>query len=165
MDYINIPLQEHERKESTGTASSVSFMDIYLKCDTRLYGKRDNFNFAIINFPPPDINMPAALAYGVYISKLTCCSCRQSTCLHVLGSVLWCTLLFPRKAMFDSSWLPFVLKGVHIYLLAIVLSVHLQCTALITQLVSFDHCIICPSSIYRLITPLVSFGHCIVCPS
>ena len=61
-------------------------MDIYLKCDTRLYGKRDDFNFAIIHFPPPDSNMPAALAYGVYISKLTCCSCRQSTCLHVFGS-------------------------------------------------------------------------------
>jgi hypothetical protein len=46
-------------------------MDIYLKCDTRIYGKRDDFNVAIINFPLPDSNMPAALAYGVYISKRT----------------------------------------------------------------------------------------------
>jgi hypothetical protein len=57
---------------------------------------------------------------------------------------------------------------------------------LITTLVSFGHCIVCPSTLYAshypfgifwplyclsfytlrlLITPLVSFGHCIVCPS
>ena len=57
---------------------------------------------------------------------------------------------------------------------------------LITHLVSFGHCIVCPSTLYAshytfgifwslyclsfyalrlLITPLVSFGHCIVCPS
>ena len=73
------------------------------------------------------------------------------------------------------------------YLLAIVLSVLLRFTAshypfgifwslyflslyalrlLITPLVSFGHCIVCPSTLLRLlITPLVSFGHCIVCPS
>ena len=93
------------------------------------------------------------------------------------------------------------------YLLAIVLSVLLRFTAshysfgifwplyclsfyalrlLITPLVSFGHCIVCPSTLYGfslpfgifwplyclsfyalrlLITPLVSFGHCIVCPS
>ena len=92
------------------------------------------------------------------------------------------------------------------YLLAIVLSVLLRFTdsdypfgifwplccvsffdlwILITPLVSFGHCVVCPSSIYRfwllfgifwplccvsffdlqiLITPLVSFGHCVVCP-
>ena len=93
-------------------------MDIYHKCYTRLYGKKDDFNFAIINFPPPDSNVPASLAYGVYILKLTCCSCRQSTCLHVVGSVLWCTLLFPRKTMFDFFWLPFVfVRGSYISIL------------------------------------------------
>ena len=73
------------------------------------------------------------------------------------------------------------------YLLVIVLSVLLRFTAshysfgilwslyclsfyalrlLITLLVSFGHCIVCPSTLLRLlITPLVSFGHCIVCPS
>ena len=56
-------------------------------------------------------------------------------------------------------WLPLC------YHLATLLSVHLQFTALITPLVSFSHCIVCPSSIYRLITPLVSVGHSIVCPS
>ena len=33
-------------------------------------------------------------------------------------------------------------------------------------LLSFGHCIVCPSSLTRLlITPLVSFGHCNICPS
>jgi hypothetical protein len=90
------------------------------------------------------------------------------------------------------------------YLLAIVLSV-LQFTVsgypygifwslyylsfnlrlLVTPMVSFGHCIVCPSSIYVsvylygilwplyylsfnlrfLVTPMVSFGHCIICPS
>ena len=90
------------------------------------------------------------------------------------------------------------------YLLVIVLSV-LQFTAsgypygifwplyclsfnirfLVTPMVSFGHCIVCPSSIYVsvylygilwplyylsfnlrfLVTPMVSFGHCIICPS
>ena len=38
---------------------------------------------------------------------------------------------------------------------------------LITPLVSFGHCVVCSSMIYRfwLITPLVSCGHCVVCSS
>jgi hypothetical protein len=35
---------------------------------------------------------------------------------------------------------------------------------LITSLVSFDHCVVCPLILCLLITPLVSFGHCVVCP-
>jgi hypothetical protein len=47
----------------TETAFSASFLDIYLKCDTncqlstRLYDKRGNSNFAIINFPHLDSNI------------------------------------------------------------------------------------------------------------
>jgi hypothetical protein len=52
----NIPLNELEIEETSETASSVSFLDIYVKfgtnsqLSTRVYDKRDNF-FAIINFP------------------------------------------------------------------------------------------------------------------
>jgi hypothetical protein len=40
-------------KETTETASSTSFLDIYLKghFSTRLYDKSDDFNFSIILFP------------------------------------------------------------------------------------------------------------------
>ena len=74
MDSINTS-QRTEIKEGTETASSTSFLEIYLKFDTngqlyiRLYDKRDDFNFSIINFPHFDSNIPNAPTYGVYISK------------------------------------------------------------------------------------------------
>jgi hypothetical protein len=48
---------ELEAKETTETASSASFLDLYLEFDdsgqlsTKIYDKRDDFNFKIINFP------------------------------------------------------------------------------------------------------------------
>jgi len=57
MDSIKIQ-QEREIKETTETTSSASFFDIYFKFDTncqlstRLYDKRGDFSFLIINFPP-----------------------------------------------------------------------------------------------------------------
>jgi hypothetical protein len=55
-----------------------------------------------------------------------------------------------------------------LFLLAIVLSVLLWFTdSDYLPLVSFGHCIVCSSLIYRfwLPPPLVSFGHCVVCLS
>ena len=63
-------------KETTDTASSASFLDLYLEFDdsgqlsTKIYDKRDDFNFKIINFPNMCSNIPASPAYGVYISQL-----------------------------------------------------------------------------------------------
>jgi hypothetical protein len=37
---------------------------------TKIYDKRDDFNFKIINFPNICSNIPASPAYGVYISQL-----------------------------------------------------------------------------------------------
>ena len=37
---------------------------------TRFYGKRDDFNFEIVNFPFLGGDVPCSPAYGVYISKL-----------------------------------------------------------------------------------------------
>jgi hypothetical protein len=67
---------ELEVKETTDTASSASFLDLYLEFDdsgqlsTKIYDKRDDFNFKIINFPNMCSNIPAPPAYGVYISQL-----------------------------------------------------------------------------------------------
>ena len=67
---------ELEVKETTDTASSASFLDLYLEIDdsgqlsTKIYDKRDDFNFKIINFPNMCSNIPASPAYGVYISQL-----------------------------------------------------------------------------------------------
>ena len=67
---------ELQVKETTDTASSASFLDLYLEFDdsgqlsTKIYDKRDDFNFKIINFPNMCSNIPASPAYGVYISQL-----------------------------------------------------------------------------------------------
>ena len=64
---------ELEVKETTDTASSASFLDLYLEFDesgqlsTKIYDKQYDFNFKIINFPNMCSNIPA---YGVYISQL-----------------------------------------------------------------------------------------------
>jgi hypothetical protein len=64
---------EREVKETTDTAS---FLDLYLEFDdsgqisTKIYDKRHNFNFKIINFPNMCSNIPASPAYDVYISQL-----------------------------------------------------------------------------------------------
>ena len=63
---------ELEVKKTTDTTSSASFLDLYLEYDdsTKIYDKRDDFNFKIINFPNMRSNIPASPAYGVYISQL-----------------------------------------------------------------------------------------------
>ena len=63
-------------KETTDTASSASFVDLYLEFDdsgkisTKIYDKQDDFNFKIIIFPNMCSNIPASPAFGVYISQL-----------------------------------------------------------------------------------------------
>ena len=67
---------EQKVKETTDAASSASFLDLYLEFDdsgqlnTKMYDKRDDFNFKFINFPNMCSNIPASPAYGVYISQL-----------------------------------------------------------------------------------------------
>ena len=76
-DYLSmIYPPELEIKETTESASSASYLDIFLEFDsnghlsTRLYDKRDDFDFTIINFPHLDSNIPLSPSYGVYISQL-----------------------------------------------------------------------------------------------
>jgi len=58
---------ELEIKDTTDTYRSASYLDLHLEIDsegrlrTKLYDKRDDFNF-------PIVNIPAAPEYGVYIS-------------------------------------------------------------------------------------------------
>ena len=71
---------ELEVKETTDTASSASFLDVYFEFDysgqisTKIYDKPQaleyRINFKIINFPNMCSNIPASPAYGVYISQL-----------------------------------------------------------------------------------------------
>jgi hypothetical protein len=67
---------EFEIKDTTDTDRSTSYLDLHLEIDSegrlrmKLYDKRDDFNFPIVNFPFICSNISAASAYGVYISQL-----------------------------------------------------------------------------------------------
>ena len=64
---------ELEVKETTDTASSASFLDLYLEFDasgqisTKIYDKRDDFNFKIINFPNMCSNIPDSPAVAIIL--------------------------------------------------------------------------------------------------
>jgi len=51
--------------------SQASYLDLYLEHDTngtlttKLYDKRDDFIFPIVNYPSLDSNIPSSPAYGV----------------------------------------------------------------------------------------------------
>ena len=67
---------ELEIKDTTDSSNSASYLDLYLQHDkngrlsTRIYDKRDDFDFQIVNFPYLCSNIPSSPAYGVYISQL-----------------------------------------------------------------------------------------------
>ena len=76
-DYLDhIYPKELEIKDTTDSARSASYLDLLLEIDedgklmTKLYDKRDDFSFQIVNFPFLCGNIPSAPAYGVYISQL-----------------------------------------------------------------------------------------------
>ena len=52
-----------------------SFLDLHLSISdgfvkTKIYDKRDDFDFDIVNFPFLDGDVPRSTSYGVYISQL-----------------------------------------------------------------------------------------------
>ena len=68
--------QELEIKETTEQQTCVSYLDLCIEIQnsgsfkTKLYDKRDDFDFPIVNFPFISSNIPRAPAYGVYMSQL-----------------------------------------------------------------------------------------------
>ena len=67
---------ELEIKDTTDSVDFVNYLDIRLQTDrnnnlsTRLFDKRDEFNFPIVNFPFLDGNIPLSPAYGIVVSQL-----------------------------------------------------------------------------------------------
>ena len=75
-DYVHrIYPKELEIKDTTDTVKSASYLDLHLEIDergvlmTKLYDKRDDFTFKIVNFPFICGNISSAPVYGVYISQ------------------------------------------------------------------------------------------------
>ena len=67
---------EPEINDTTDTDMSASYLDLHLEIDsngrlrTKLYDKRDDINFPIVNIPFIHCTIPAAHAIGVYISLM-----------------------------------------------------------------------------------------------
>ncbi|WP_435329591.1 hypothetical protein, partial [Klebsiella pneumoniae] len=72
-DYLEVIYpNELEIKDTTESFNSASYLYLQLEFDSqeklnlKLYDKRDDFNFSIVNFPFLSSNIPASPAYGVY---------------------------------------------------------------------------------------------------
>ena len=71
-------LSKHSMKMWLPWQQEKVYLDSGGKLSTRLYDKRDDFDFHIVNFPYLSSNIPSGPSYGVYISQLIryarCCS-------------------------------------------------------------------------------------------
>lgn len=90
-DYLQeIYPDELEIKDTTESSFAASYLDLLLDISdtticTKLYDKRDDFNFTIVNFPFLDSNIPASPAYGVFVSQLIRYARACSTYTDFLG--------------------------------------------------------------------------------
>ena len=61
--------------EANSSDTEAPFLDLNLSMtnsivSSKIYDKRDDFNFEIVNFPFLDGDVPRSPSYGVYISQL-----------------------------------------------------------------------------------------------
>ena len=66
---------ELQLNKANSSDTEVLFLDLNLSItngiiSSKIYDKRDDFNFEIINFPFLDGDVPRSPSYGVYISQL-----------------------------------------------------------------------------------------------
>ena len=66
---------ELQLNKANPSDTETPFLDLDLSIingivSTKIYDKRDNFNFEKVNFPFLDGDVPRSLSYGVYISQL-----------------------------------------------------------------------------------------------
>ena len=66
---------ELQRNKANTSDTEVTFSDLHLSISndivsTKIYNKRDDFDFEIVNFSFLDGDVPRSTSYGVYISQL-----------------------------------------------------------------------------------------------
>ena len=66
---------ELKLNKAIASDTEAAFLDLHLSISndtvsTKIYDKRDDFDFEIVNFPFLDGDVPRSTSYGVYISKL-----------------------------------------------------------------------------------------------
>ena len=70
-----IYLAELQLNKANASDTEAAFLDLNLSIhndivSTKIYDKRDDFNFEIVRFPFLDGDVPERLSYGVHISQL-----------------------------------------------------------------------------------------------
>ena len=70
-----IYLSELQLNKAKTSDTEAAFLDLHLSisndiASTKIYGKRDDFDFEIDNFPFLDGDVPRSTSYGIYISQL-----------------------------------------------------------------------------------------------
>ena len=70
-----IYLPELQLNKANSSDTEAAFLDLHLSIvdgfvSCKIYDKRDDFDFEIVNFPFLDGDVPRAASYGVYISQL-----------------------------------------------------------------------------------------------
>ena len=68
---------ELQLNKANTSDTEASFLDLHLSISndilsTKIYDKRDDFDFEIVNFPFLDGDVPRFTSYGIYISQLIC---------------------------------------------------------------------------------------------
>ena len=66
---------ELQLNKANSSDTEAPFLDLNLSitngmASSKIYDKRDDFNFEIVNFPFLDGDVPCSTSYGVYISRL-----------------------------------------------------------------------------------------------
>ena len=66
---------ELQLNKANTSDTEAAFLDLHLSISndivsTKIYDKRDDFDFEIVNFPFLDDDVPPSTSYGVYISQL-----------------------------------------------------------------------------------------------
>ena len=66
---------ELQLNKANASDTKAAFLDLHLSISndivsTKIYDKRDDFDFEIVNFPFLDGDVPRSTSYGVYISQL-----------------------------------------------------------------------------------------------
>ena len=70
-----IYLSDLQLNKANASDTEAAFLDLHLSISngivsTKIYDKRDDFYFEIVNFPFLDGDVPRSISYGVYISQL-----------------------------------------------------------------------------------------------
>ena len=100
--------------DTTDTQKSASYLDLHLEIDsderlkTKLYDKRQDCTFPIVNFPFISSNIPASPAYGVYISQCDSSELREELCPVSSSLPLRVHKVYIRVSFSDTflRWLP-----------------------------------------------------------